>query len=170
MRIFLVGYMGVGKTTLGKSIAKSLGYAFVDTDTMVSALEAMPIKDIFASKGEAYFREKEQACLHRLNKRTDLVVATGGGLPCFFDNMDWMNTNGHTVYLYLSPEGLFARLKNDKEERPLISNLSDEDLYNFINQSLLERNHFYMKSRTVFEVNDNDVSSLVELLKLSDNP
>ena len=162
--------MGVGKTTLAKAIAKSLAHAFVDTDAMVSALEGKSINDIFAEKGEAYFREKEQACLRRLNKRMDIVVATGGGLPCFHDNMDWMNANGHTVYLYMSPEGIYKRLKNDKAERPLVKDFCDEKLYAFINQSLAYRNSFYLKSRTVFEVSNGEISSLVEVLKLSNNP
>lgn len=170
MRVFLIGYMGVGKTTLGKQLAQKLAYAFVDTDAMVTALEGKPVKEVFAARGEAYFRKKEQECLHRLAKRDNLVIATGGGIPCFYDNMDWMNAHGHTVYLYMTAEGLYQRLKNEREERPLISAYTADELYDFISNSLQSREAFYLKSRTVFEADQADISVLAGVLKLSDNP
>lgn len=155
--------MGVGKTTLGKQLAKSLGYAFVDTDAMVTALEAKAVKDVFAEKGEDYFRRKEQECLHRLSKRENLVIATGGGIPCFFDNMDWMNTQGLTVYLYMPAEGLYQRLKNEREERPLISAYSADELYDFISTSLHHREPYYMQSQLVFDATNPNVEVLAAL-------
>lgn len=162
--------MGAGKTTFGKKIAQQLGYAFIDTDAMVSALEGKSVKEVFEANGEAYFRKREQECLHRLQKRERLVIATGGGVPCFYDNMEWMNANGHTVYLYMPANTLYERLKNEKEARPLISEYTAEELYEFINQSLKDRAPYYLKSRTVFEASNPDVSMLIEVLNVSNNP
>ena len=170
MNIYLIGFMASGKSTVGKPLAHQLSYSFVDLDALIEEKANTSIPQIFQTKGETYFRELEQSCLQDTLYAPNTVIATGGGTPCFFDNMDWMNANGHTVYLYMSPEGIYKRLKNDKAERPLVKDFCDEKLYAFINQSLAYRNSFYLKSRTVFEVSNGEISSLVEVLKLSNNP
>src|SRR5690606_34726901 len=115
--IYIVGYMGSGKTTFGKRLAAKLNMAFVDLDNLIEVTEGKTINEIFELKGESYFREKEKEIL-QTTVFVNTVVATGGGTPCFFDNMSWMNTNGKTIYLKMTAQALESRLKFDKNNRP----------------------------------------------------
>lgn len=141
--------MGSGKTTFGKQLASKLNYQFLDTDREIEALVGMSIQEIFKSKGEGYFRMLERQLIENMSLK-NTVVATGGGLPCFNDNMSLLNQKGVTVYLKYSSHELFERLKNDKEFRPLLADKSDNELFNYIDSLLKERELDYLKSQTTF--------------------
>lgn len=146
MKIFLIGFMGSGKTTLGRKLAQKLGYSFADLDERMCAYTGKTIPELFSSLGETGFRKLEQETLHKTQKEENLVVSTGGGTPCFFDNMDWMNREGKTVYLHVSAKALASRLEQSKAERPLIGNRKGEELLAFIEEKLVEREVFYQKA------------------------
>jgi shikimate kinase len=145
MKIILVGYMGSGKTAVGRNLAKSLGINFLDLDAYIEKELTASIKEIFATKGELYFRKKEHEYLRQvLQKEESLVVGTGGGTPCYSGNMQLLtDTTPHVFYLKVSISGLLSRLQKEKEQRPLLSDISDEDLPEFIGKHLFERNPFY---------------------------
>jgi len=147
--IFLIGFMGCGKTTLGRKLANRLGYDFMDLDHLVEAREGMAIAAYFAKHGEAAFRELESAVLKQTAYPENVVVSTGGGLPCFFDNMDWMNAHGKTIYIKLSPKTLADRLEKEKEHRPLLREHHGEALVTFIADKLTEREPFYCRANII---------------------
>ena len=122
MKIFLIGFMGCGKSTLGKKLALKLGYTFVDIDKEIERMVNMSISEYFQKHGEEAFRELESSALKTINLPENSIIATGGGAPCFFDNLQWMNENGTTIYLSLSPKALAKRLENDTEQRPVLQN------------------------------------------------
>ncbi len=160
--------MGAGKTTLGKELAKQLKFKFTDTDTAVELLTGKSIPDLFDEGGEVYFRMKEQEVIHSFINKDNCVVATGGGSPCFKDNMEWMNENGITIYLKLHRGVLFHRLLPEKKLRPLLSKLDDIALMEFIMNKLPERDFFYRQSKIIVKA---DKLSLNEILKLiTENP
>ena len=150
-RIFLIGYMGVGKTTLGKALAQKFGVEFIDLDLYIQARYQKTIAQLFEEYGETGFREIENKMLKEVGEIEDIIISTGGGAPCFFDNMDYMNEKGKTVYLKASPGLLFSRLKSGKDKRPLLQNKTDEELYNFIEENLEKRNPHYLKAHYIFE-------------------
>jgi shikimate kinase len=147
--IFLVGFMGCGKTTLGRKLASRLGCMFMDLDHILEVQEGMSIGEYFAKHGEEAFRNVESQVLKQTPYPENAVVATGGGLPCFFDNMDWMNALGKTVYIKLTPKTLADRLENEKEERPLLKEHHGEALVAFIADKLADREHFYKQATIV---------------------
>jgi len=142
-RIFLIGFMGCGKTTLGRKLASRLGYDFMDLDHVLEAQAGMTIADYFTHHGEDAFRKLESEVLKKTNYPENSVISTGGGLPCFFNNMDWMNEHGKTIYIKLSPKALATRLENEKTHRPLLREKHGEALVTFINEKLEERDKFY---------------------------
>jgi shikimate kinase len=147
--IFLIGFMGSGKTTLGRKLAARLGYLFMDLDHIFEAQEGMTIGEYFAKYGEDAFRKLESEVLKTHKYPEHAIVATGGGLPCFFDNMYWMNAHGKTVYLKLAPKTLADRLQNEKDERPLLRERHGEALVQFIAEKLQEREPFYNKANII---------------------
>ena len=153
-RVYLIGYMGCGKTTIGKRLAKSLGWDVIDMDSRIESRYRKTIPDIFASEGEDSFRKKERFILEELSSLENVVVSTGGGAPCFFDNIDVMNSSGLCVYIRMTPEALAARLKNAKANRPLLKDKTEEELTNFIKEQLEKRRAFYEQARYVID-NDN---------------
>lgn len=152
-RVYLIGYMGCGKTTIGKRLAKNLGWDVIDMDSHIENRYRKTIPDIFASEGEESFRKKERFILEELSALENVVVSTGGGAPCFFDNIDVMNSSGLCVYIRMTPEALAARLKNAKANRPLLKDKTEEELTNFIKEQLEKRRAFYEQARYVI---DND--------------
>lgn len=151
MKIFLIGYMGAGKTTLGRPLAEKLQVPFIDLDAAIEAREGRTIRQLFIEVGEAVFREKERDCLQSGDFPEQFVMATGGGAPCFFDNMDWMNRQGVTIYLRADPLTIASRLEDQREERPLLRSLSKEELPEFVRNRLRERDIYYMKAELVLE-------------------
>ena len=168
-RIFLIGYMGAGKTTLGKALARRMNMSFIDTDLYIENRYHKKISEIFASEGEERFRDIERRILLEISEFEEVVVSTGGGLPCFNDNMTTMNDNGITVYLETSEEELAARLKVSKNVRPVLKNRSGSELVDFIKENLHIRRKFYEQAAIRFVAErmntESDVDILVEKLE-----
>ena len=168
-RIFLIGYMGAGKTTLGKAFARSLGLTFVDLDWYIEERYHKSIRQLFTEKGEDGFRELEKRMLHESSEFENVVISVGGGTPCFFDNMEYMNNAGETVFLDVDVRVLFRRLKAARQQRPLLDGKTDEELLLFIREALEKRLPFYTKAKHVFngeQLEDrNQIQQSVERLK-----
>lgn len=157
-RYFLIGFMGSGKTTLGKVVAEKTGYSFIDMDREIESGEGISIAQIFSKKGEKYFRQLEKECLNRIFNLKKVIVATGGGVPCFADNMEQINSNGKSIYINLTPQQLKVRLQTtDLTSRPLLSGLDDAGLLDFITDRLAERNVFYSKANFIVEGENDDI-------------
>lgn len=168
-RIILIGYMGAGKTTVGRQLALDLGLQFYDLDWYIEMRYHTTVAKIFAEKGEAGFRELERNMLHEVAEFEDVVLSCGGGTPCFFDNIDYMNSLAETVYLKCSPEVLAMHLKMGKVERPLIKGKSDDELLAYIRESLDKRLPFYTKAKHTLDVslldNYDKIKTTIKLLK-----
>lgn len=166
--------MGAGKTTVGKVLAKELGLQFYDLDWYIESRMHKTVPEIFAEKGEEGFRVIEKNMLHEVAEFEDVVLSCGGGTPCFFDNIDYMNLQGETVYLKATPEVLYSHLKMGRVERPLLKNKTPEEMKDFIATQLSQREPYYMKAKNVLDVSlmDNydkvmtSVSSLRNLLNV----
>lgn len=155
MRIWILGFMGSGKSTMGRKLSKLLGLNFIDLDKYVEERFFKTIPAIFSEEGEKGFREKERRSLLEVSHFENVVISTGGGAPCFFDNMEVMNNTGFTVYLAPDTETLARRILKSKTERPLVSGKSREELLAFINDTLRIRSPFYEKARlTAHEENE----------------
>lgn len=174
VRIFLTGYMGAGKTTLGKAFARRLGLSFIDLDWYIEERFHKTVGELFAERGETGFRELERNMLHEVAEFEDVVVATGGGAPCFFDNMEFMNRMGQTVFLNVCPDVLFSRLRVAKQQRPILQGKQDDELKTFIVQALEKRAPFYRLAKYEFDADeledrrqiDTSVQRLKQLLGL----
>jgi shikimate kinase len=157
VKLFLIGFMGCGKSYIGRLLAAKLGFQFVDADAVIENTEGVTIAQIFVHQGETYFRKVESETLRTFKKWDNMVVATGGGAPCFHDSMAWMNENGITVYLKATPELLLSRLKSETHHRPILGGRTDADLLHFIEQKLVERNPFYTQATiTIEQKSDGD--------------
>jgi len=152
MKLFLIGYMGAGKTTVGRIMAEKANCSFIDIDSFIENRYNKAITKIFEEKGEAGFREIEHRALQEISAYENIVVSTGGGLPCFFDNMELMNKKGITIYLKENIDELTKRLNSSKQNRPLIKEKNLEELQKFIEESLKERELFYNQANIIFEV------------------
>lgn len=158
--VYLTGFMGSGKTTVGKKLAAQLNYTFIDLDSYIEQQEGRSISELFNEHGENYFREVEHQCLQTLLKLEKLVVACGGGTPCFYDAMQQMNEHGITVYLQMNVLAIFNRLKQGRMQRPLIAGKSDEALRQYIDEKLKEREPFYLQAQIVVPAIDLNISEL----------
>ena len=154
MLLFLVGYMGCGKSSIGRPLAKRLGMQFVDMDTEIERRCGMSVRDFFAAHGEQEFRRYEHEVLQELTQAENTVVATGGGVPCFFDNMEFMNRTGKTVFLNVHPDVLFRRLRVAKQQRPILQGKEDDELKAFIVQALEKRAPFYHQAQYIFNADE----------------
>jgi shikimate kinase len=150
--IILLGYMGAGKTTIGHALAKALGVQFYDLDWYIEMRFHKTVAQIFEERGEEGFREIERNMLHEVAEFENVVISCGGGTPCFFDNMDYMNSLCTTIYLKASAEVLSAHLKMGRVVRPLIVGKSEEELTAYIQEMLNTREPFYMKAKHIFDV------------------
>jgi len=163
-RIFLIGFMGSGKSTLGAQLARLVGYQFIDMDHMIEETAEMSIPEIFNEHGEEVFRKWEYDILHELCRREKLVISTGGGAPCHSNIMDLMNTHGTTIYLKLSPEALKTRLIQSSAERPPIMGKSEPELLDFIKSLLEEREKFYNRAAHIVDGINLQSQALEKLL------
>jgi len=154
IRIFLTGYMCAGKTTLGKAFARQLKIQFIDLDRHIEERLHKTIGELFAERGEAGFRELEQKMIREVAEFEDVVIATGGGTPCFYDNMEFMNQTGKTVFLDAHPEVLFRRLQAGKRKRPIVQGKEDGELKAFIVRALEERMPFYRQAQLAFNADE----------------
>ncbi len=148
---FLIGYMGSGKTTLGRAVSARTGVRFIDLDDYIEQREGCTIKEIFATRGEQAFRDIERSALAEVSDLDDTLVACGGGTPCFGDNMEVMNSRGLTVYLDAPHSSLLSRLKEGRAKRPLIAALSDDELSEFIHRQLDMRSPYYSRAVLRFD-------------------
>lgn len=165
MRIFLIGYMGCGKSTMGRKLSQQLDIAFIDLDKYIEEKYFKTIPQIFEQEGEPAFREKEQAALIEVAEFDNVIVATGGGAPCFFDNMELMNEAGLCVFLDVETEELANRLIHSKTERPLIKGKSPHKLVDFIEGMMQKRRPFYEKASHILrgkEILPEQVTALIE--------
>ncbi len=150
-RIFLIGFMGSGKSTLGSKLAPRIGYRFVDMDQLIQETAEMSIPEIFNEHGEEVFRKWERDILQELCHQEKLVISTGGGAPCHSGIMDLMNTHGTTIYIQLPPEVLRDRLIRSKTERPLIQGKSESELLDFITTLLEKREKYYLQASQIVD-------------------
>jgi len=160
MKYFLVGFMGCGKTTWSRKLAAKLGYEFIDLDHVLEEKAGMSIAEYFSSFGEDAFRKLESDVLKQTEYPENVVVSTGGGLPCFFDHMQWMNAKGKTLYIKLSPKTLADRLSNSKTVRPVLQGKQGDELVEFITGKLAERENFYLQASNIVEGIDMSVEKL----------
>ena len=160
--------MGAGKSSYGRKLAKTIGFRFIDMDTHIEELEGMKVSDIFSQRGEQWFRAKETEVLHLLGEmEEDLIIATGGGVPCFNNNMDFINSNGISVYLKLSAEALVMKLSSsNKSLRPLLVGKKDQELLDYVKQKLSEREQFYQLSKIIVPAEKLNIETLKARLKL----
>jgi shikimate kinase len=173
-RIIIIGYMGAGKTTVGRTLAQELNMPFYDLDWYIESRMRKTVKEIFDERGEEGFRLIEHNLLHEVAEFEDVIISCGGGAPCFYDNIDYMNQQGDTVYLKATPEVLYGHLKMGKSVRPLLQNKTSEEVKEFIDEQLVIREPFYNKAKYTLDVNLMDnyekirifVTKLRELLGL----
>lgn len=154
IRIFLTGYMGAGKTTLGKAFARKMNIPFIDLDWYIEERFHRTVGELFTERGEIGFRELERNMLHEVAEFENVIISTGGGTPCFFDNMEFMNRLGETVFLDVHPDVLFRRLRVAKRQRPIIQGKSDDELKSFIIQALEKRAPFYHQAHYSFNADE----------------
>lgn len=164
--IFLIGYMGSGKTVVGKSLSKSINYNFYDLDKFIELNEKKSISEIFTHNNEVYFREIESKYLNQLiSIKEKKIISTGGGTPCYSNNIDLINDNSVSIYLKASVDTLVKRLEDAKINRPLISHLKDtNELKDFISKHLFERNYFYEKAKIKIKTDDLKLGEITNLI------
>ncbi len=159
-KIYLIGFMGSGKSTTGRRLASRLKWTFIDLDEQIEKSAGMKIRDIFLEKGEDHFRELEHKILKETENTANTVISTGGGTPCFMNNMDFMLRTGLTIYLRLSPENLKSRLEKGSDKRPLLKGIDRKELTDYIRTKLSEREKWYMKAELVTDGFDVDLTAL----------
>lgn len=165
MRIFLIGFMGSGKSTWGKLISRTLGYAFFDLDELVEKKVDLEINDIFDKRGEEYFRKIEARCLRELMDKDDFVLACGGGTPCFHDNMTLMNSMGTTVWLNTPRDEMASRILEGAGSRPLVRSLSPAELKAYIDDKLGKRLRYYAQAKIEVDTQVTTPDELSENLR-----
>ena len=160
-KIVLVGYMGTGKTSIGKKLADKLAIPFIDLDHYIENQEGIPINQLFKTKGALYFRKQEKIYLEKLlNDNKSFVLATGGGTPCYYNNMKKIIEHAVSVFINTPLNELVSRLQKEKAKRPLISHLTDVDLTEFVAKHLFERNQFYQQAKINYN-NNTTIDTIV---------
>lgn len=165
MKIFLLGMMGTGKSYWAKKLSKKLKTGGYDLDFLIESDEEKTIAEIFAEDGEAHFRKTEAKILRWFDEKKTFVLATGGGTPCFHDNMEWMNKHGITIWIDESIDTLVERLKPEKEHRPLIRDLSDHELSAFLSRKLAERSSYYQQAKYRLQGNAISDAGFAKIIK-----
>jgi shikimate kinase len=158
--VYIIGFMGSGKSTAGRKLATSLGWSFIDLDRRIEEKAGKTIPRIFSQNGEEYFRKIESEILHDLDSESNTVVSTGGGTPCHGENMDFMQQRGLTIYLKMSPGQLTSRLLESSGERPLIKNIPDDKLKDFIEDKLAVREKWYLRANIIVDGMNLDIGHL----------
>ena len=165
-RVILVGFMGSGKSTLGKKLAYRMNIPFIDSDTEIELHYNKKIGEIFTEHGESHFREIEKSFIESLIDKDDFVLATGGGMPCFDDNMKKLNEIGTTFYLERSAKELVNRLMNAKSKRPLLEGLTDEELLAFVEDKLALREEYYKESAVILNREEQTIDVIQRMIDL----
>jgi shikimate kinase len=157
--------MGSGKTTIGRRLANRLKFDFLDLDSQIEKQEKRTVDQIFSQSSETYFREIEHTCLKEISSlEKNIVISTGGGAPCFYNNMDIINQSGKSVYLQMHPHSLAKRIEYSKRERPLLKGMTEEEIEHFIETKLIEREKYYLKANFIIKGESLDLDELVGLL------
>lgn len=162
-RVYLVGFMGAGKTTVGKRLARRLQWTFNDTDQIAEFELGEKLTTVFSNQGEEWFRNYEKKVLNETSSLNNAVISTGGGTPCFNDNMSTILENGLCFYLYLPPKAILSRLSMSKKPRPLLHELSGDELQGFIETTLQRREKFYRKAHFVIDALSPDIVHYMEM-------
>lgn len=162
MRIYLLGFMASGKTSIGKRVAKQLNYEFIDLDDYLEEKNGKSITGIFKEDGEDVFRKLEKEALHDTFKMENIVIAAGGGTPCFFDNIEQINKNGISLYLKRSVDFFVTKLLTSKTVRPLVLGKSKKELKKYIQKTLDYRKQFYEQATKVYKVKDLTKDEMAE--------
>lgn len=165
-RIFIVGFMGTGKTYWGKIWAERHHMEFADLDAEIEASEQLSVTQIFEKRGEDYFRHKEAMMLRSFISKKNIIISCGGGTPCFFDNAKWMNQHGITVLLKASPAFILANILTQENKRPLVKHLNEAEMTFFIEQKLKERSEFYQQAALKIDAasaSENNIDSIIKL-------
>ncbi len=170
-RIIIIGYMGSGKTTVGKALSKELGMPFYDLDWYIESRMRKTVKQLFDERGEEGFRIIERNMLHEVAEFENVIISCGGGTPCFFDNMDYINRQGDTIYLKCTSEVLYGHLKMGKTVRPLLLDKMPEEVQCFINEQLEKREPFYTQAKHTIDVTlmDNYDKIKITVAKLKES-
>ena len=166
MRIFLIGFMGTGKSHWGKIWASHHNLKFIDLDIEIEKKTGLSVDEIFEKKGEDFFRNAESETLMKMEQYDNCIIACGGGTPCFKNNMDWMNNNGLTILLSSTPTRILENIINDNKERPLLKKINKGELLFFIEMKLKERMGFYKKANVqlkAIELNSNSIDAIINL-------
>lgn len=163
--IFFIGFSGSGKTTIGRKIAKRLGFSFYDLDGAIEHESGIKISDIFREKGEEYFRKLESSCLQKVIKNKFTVVSCGGGTPVYNNNMQIMNESGVTVYLKMNPKALCYRLERSKNKRPLLASYEGNELVQQVEAILKKREPFYNQAKIKIDADKLDITELMRLIR-----
>nr|NQU89469.1 AAA family ATPase [Bacteroidota bacterium] len=164
MRIYLVGYMGAGKSTIGKSLARIINFSNIDLDVVFETTYKISIMDFFKKYDESAFRSIEHQLLKNTFDLENHIISTGGGTPCFYNNMELINRNGISVYVKMHPKSLYTRLSNSRRERPITAELDDEKLMERINSDLIVREQFYNTAQFQIKGEDINLQSFAEIL------
>jgi len=162
--IYLIGFMGSGKSTVGKKLAGKLNYRFTDLDRMIENKYRITVPDIFNRYDEAAFRKIEHESLKETFGFTDHIVATGGGTPCFYNNMELINRNGTSVYIQMHPKSLHRRLMASRKKRPLLENREPGEVLAFISEALLKRDEFYLQAHHIIKGENLNLNDLIKLI------
>lgn len=166
MKIVLVGYMASGKSSVGKVLAGSFDCNFIDLDEYIETKEGASITEIFSQKGEIYFRIKEIEYLKKiLSLEENIILSVGGGTPCYGENMKLINDTATAVYLKASIKTLLDRLNKEKQNRPLVADLSLENMNEFIGKHLFERAYFYEQAKLIVKIDDKTIEEIVVEIK-----
>jgi shikimate kinase len=163
-RVYIIGFMGSGKTTAGRKLAVSLDWSFIDLDKQIEDQTGKRIAEIFQQDGEDYFRIVESEVLKSLQLNKNTIVSTGGGTPCYSDNMEYMLSSGITLYLKMTPAQLCSRLADSSFERPLIKGLNQGELLSFIEEKLIFREKWYNRSELIVDGFNLDINSLKSIV------
>lgn len=163
--IYLIGFMGSGKSTIGQLLAKALDYQWVDLDAMIVQRNQMSVRKIFAKYGERFFRKEEASVLRQTLALEKTVISCGGGTPCFENNMEWINEHGTSVFLDPSMPVLYNRLVQGQDKRPLLKEKNEEELKTFIQTKLEERRPVYAQAQIHYTQNQEDIEPVALILK-----
>lgn len=165
MVLFLIGFMGCGKSTIGRRVAARIGYSFIDMDAEIERRTGMDIPEIFAAEGEEGFRRRERQFLEEVMPEDDVIIATGGGAPCFGDNLELMKSRGSVIYFNMRPGMLFRRLDKGRHRRPKLAGMDDLQLMKYIEATLAEREQYYSGASMTIDCNgasDEQIASYIE--------
>ena len=165
-KIYLIGFMGVGKSTAGKKLASKLGFDFIDTDSVFEEKYKLDIDTFFSKYGEELFRKLEYDVLKSTFNLNNCVISTGGGMPCYIDAMQQINNNGVSVHLSMSINAILARLLNSKQKRPLVKNKSESELFEYVSSKLTERGQCYSQASITVSAISININSLVTEIEL----